>query len=62
MLALKIRPTDHTYTQLMLAHAKKGMLDRVLELEDQACQTYQILPSVHRLNSILLAYVKNKEP
>ena len=46
----------------MLAHAKKGLLDRVLELEEEARKKYGILPSVHRLNSVLLAYVKNKEP
>lgn len=46
----------------MLAHAKKGMLDRVLELEKEAAQKYKILPSVHRLNSVILAYVKTGNP
>lgn len=46
----------------MLAHAKKGLLTEVLALEEEASVKYQILPSVHRLNSVLLAYVKNNEP
>jgi len=62
MLALGIEPTDHTYTQLMLAHAKKGMLAEVLDLENEASVKHKIMPSIHRLNSVLLAYVKNKEP
>jgi len=44
----------------MLAHAKTGQLERVLELEKEASNLYKILPSVHRLNSVVLAYVKNK--
>jgi pentatricopeptide repeat protein len=34
----------------------------VLELEKQAREEFGIVPSVHRLNSVLLAYVKRKEP
>jgi pentatricopeptide repeat protein len=46
----------------MLAHAKTGQLERVLELEKMASEEYGILPSVHRLNSVLLAYVKCGKP
>jgi len=62
MLSLKIEPTDHCYTQLMLAHAKKGLLDEVLKFEAEATDVHQILPSVHRLNSIVLAYVNQGKP
>lgn len=62
MIALGIFPTDYTYTQLMLAHAKKGMLNQVLLFEKQASEYYDLEPSVHRLNSVLLAYVKQGEP
>ena len=58
MITLGIKPTDFVYTQLMLAHAKKGDLPKVLALEEEASKKYNILPSVHRLNSIVLAYVK----
>jgi pentatricopeptide repeat protein len=36
MLAMKIDPSDETFTQLMLAHAKRKMLAKVLELEKTA--------------------------
>jgi len=42
----------------MLAFAKTKDLQKVLELENQARNKYGILPSVHRLNSVLLAYTK----
>ena len=58
MIALDIKPTDYTFTQLMLAHAKKGNLDRVLAIEQEASNKYKIMPSVHRLNSVLMAYAK----
>ena len=45
----------------MLAFAKKGDLQRVLELENEATKKYGILPSVHRLNSVVLAYVKQNK-
>jgi hypothetical protein len=41
----------------MLAYAKKGMLEKVLFLEKEASTKYKILPSVHRLNSVILGYV-----
>jgi pentatricopeptide repeat protein len=56
MLALDIQPTDYTYTQLMLAYAKNNNLEKVLELEKEATEKYKILPSVYRLNSVLMAY------
>jgi len=62
MLSLGIEPTDHTYTQLMLAHAKKGKVSECLKLEEQAKQMHKIDPSVHRLNSIVLAYVNQNKP
>jgi hypothetical protein len=34
MIALGIQPSDHVFTQLMLAHAKTGDLERVLALEN----------------------------
>ena len=46
----------------MLAHAKKGLLDEVLKFEAEATDVHQILPSVHRLNSIVLAYVNQGKP
>jgi len=58
MIALGIKPTDHVYTQLMLAYAKTGNLERVLALENEASKKYGIVASVHRLNSVVLAYVK----
>ena len=61
MIALGIQPSDHVFTQLMLAHAKTGDLDRVLALETEASKQYGILPSAHRLNSVVLAYVKQKK-
>ena len=42
----------------MLAYAKTSNLEKVLELESKASKDFGILPSVHRLNSVLLAYVK----
>jgi hypothetical protein len=58
MIALGIQPTDHSFTQLMLAYAKNNNLERVLELEEEASVKYKILPSVNRLNSILMAYAR----
>ncbi len=45
----------------MLAHAKTGDLERVLALENEASKKYGILPSAHRLNSVVLAYVKQNK-
>jgi pentatricopeptide repeat protein len=42
----------------MLAYAKNNNLERVLELEEEASVKYKILPSVNRLNSILMAYAR----
>lgn len=61
MLAIGIQPSDHVFTQLMLAYAKKGDLEKVLSLEVEASNKYGILPSVHRLNSVVLAYVKQNK-
>ena len=36
MLALNIKPTDHIFTQMMLAYAKTKNLDKVLELNELA--------------------------
>ena len=36
MLALNIKPTDHIFTQMMLAYAKVKNLDKVLELNELA--------------------------
>ena len=58
MTEMGILPTDHTFTQLMLAFAKKNNLERVLDLERQASEKYKILPSLQRLNSILLTYAR----
>ena len=59
MLALNIKPTDHVFTQMMLAHAKTKNLDKVLELNDLASSKYGIKhTSLQRYNSILLAYSK----
>lgn len=62
MLALKIKPDDETFTHLMLAHAKRKQVDKVLELNKIANETYGINPSQNRLNSIILAYAKTNEP
>jgi len=45
----------------MLSFAKTGNLERVLQLETEAQKKYGILPSVHRLNSVVLAYVKQNK-
>lgn len=58
MKELGITPSDATFTQLMLAYAKRNNLEQVLDLERQASEKYQILPSLQRLNSILLAYAR----
>jgi pentatricopeptide repeat protein len=42
----------------MLAFAKTKDLQKVLELEEVAKKQHGILPSVHRLNSVVLAYTK----
>ena len=62
MIAMQIQPNDETFTQLMLAHAKRKMLAKVLELEKTASETYGIPPSQNRLNSIILAYSKTGQP
>ena len=36
MLALNIKPTDHIFTQMMLAYAKTKNLEKVLELNELA--------------------------
>ena len=36
MLALNIKPTDHIFTQMMLAYAKTKNLNKVLELNELA--------------------------
>lgn len=38
------------------------MVDRVLELEEEARHKHKLHPSIHRLNAVVLAYVKNKDP
>jgi len=62
MKAMQIRPSDETFTQLMLAYAKRHHLDKVLELDKVANDEYKIRPSQNRLNSIVLAYCKTKQP
>ena len=62
MRAMQIEPTDETFTQLMLAHAKQRHIEKVLELDRMATETYKINPSMNRLNSIILAYTKTGEP
>ena len=59
---MQIEPTDETFTHLMLAHAKRKQIDKVLELEKLASETYKIPPSQNRLNSLILAYTKTGEP
>ena len=61
MQTLGIAPTDHTYTQLQLAYAKKKDLDRVLELHAEATEKHGIAPSVNRMSTVLLAYCKAGE-
>lgn len=62
MQALKIKPSDETFTHLMLAHAKREQVDKVLEINKMATETFGISPSQNRLNSIILAYAKIREP
>ena len=63
MLALNIKPTDHIFTQLMLAYAKVRNLDKVLELNEEAIDKYGLkVPSLPRFNSILLAYTRVGQP
>jgi hypothetical protein len=45
MIAMQIKPNDETFTQLMLVHAKRKMLSKVLELEKTASETYGLAPS-----------------
>jgi PPR repeat/Pentatricopeptide repeat domain len=62
MRAMSIAPTDETFTHLMLVHAKQRQIDKVLELDKLATETYKINPSMNRLNSVILAYTKIGEP
>jgi len=63
MIAIGIKPTDMTFTQLMLSFAKKRNVEKVLELHKLAADEYGLTaPSINRMNSILLAYCKNGEP
>ena len=63
MEALKIKPTDATYTQLMLAYAKTRDLDKVLELHEEASEKYGLTsPGLDRMNSIILAYTRCGQP
>lgn len=40
MLAIGIKPTDHVYTQLMLAFAKNKDVEKVLQLHQEAIEKY----------------------
>jgi pentatricopeptide repeat protein len=63
MQAIGIKPTDHTYTQLMLAFAKTRNLEKVLELHEMAKKKHKLTePSLQRMNSILMAYCRVGEP
>ena len=63
MLALNIKPTDHIFTQMMLAYAKTKNLDKVLELNELASSQYGLkVPSLPRFNSMLLAYTRVGQP
>jgi pentatricopeptide repeat protein len=42
MEAMNIMPTDHTYNQLMLCFAKKGDIQTVLKLNQEAIDKYGI--------------------
>jgi hypothetical protein len=45
MIAMQIPPSDETFTHLMLAHAKRKMLEQVIELDRVATEKYKIKPS-----------------
>ena len=51
MLSLGIEPTDHTYTQLMLAHAKKGKVSECLKLEEQAIRFKRVYGEMFKANA-----------
>lgn len=40
MIAMDIKPNDETFTHLMLAHAKRRQIDKVLELDRMATEQY----------------------
>ena len=62
MESMKIRPTDHTYNQLMLNFAKKRDIEMVEKLNDEAIEKYGIMPSKYRYNNLMLCYAKMNKP
>ena len=62
MEAMNIRPTDHTYNQLMLCFAKNRDLEMVEKLNQEAIEKYNIKPSKYRYNNLMVCYAKMNKP
>ena len=58
MESMKIRPTDHTYNQLMMVFAKNRDLEMVEKLNQEALDKYGLKPSSHRYNAIITCLAK----
>ena len=62
MEQMGIEPTDKSYNLLMLNFAKNKDLEMVEKLNQEAIEKYDLLPSKHRYNNILLCYAKMGKP
>ena len=62
MESMDIRPTDHTYTQLMAGYARDKNLEMVEKMNTEAIEKYGIKPSKYRYNNLVLCYAKMNRP
>ena len=62
MESMGIRPTDHTYNQLMAGFARNRNLEMVETLNQEAIDKYSIMPSKFRYNNLLMCYAKMDRP
>ena len=62
MEAMGIKPTDHTYNQLMLSFAKNRDIEMVVKLNEEATQKHQLKPSKYRFNNLMVCYAKLNKP
>lgn len=58
MEKMGIRPTDHTYNQLMAGFARNRDIDMVESLNKEAVEKYGLPPSKFRFNNLVLCYTK----
>lgn len=57
-----IEPNDASYNLLMLNFAKNRDLEMVEKLNQEAEKKYDIVPSKHRYNNLMLCYAKMGKP